>query len=147
AGAGLCALSAEKDPKEKEKTYSAKALVLSVGQKEFVSKEPILIQVRSTESGARGTLPSFPLPVPGKGFRFEVVSCAPAPPGKKEAPPPAYRKRPKPLNPLPLEEKGRDPRVRLYDLQEWYDFPAEGTFKIKASVDYPDFVLSSNEVE
>jgi hypothetical protein len=124
---------------------SARALVLSVSQKEFLWKEPLLIQVRSTASDATGVLPSFPFSLGGKGFDFVLVNAPPTNPGKG-APP--HRKRAKgSRNSLPPEEKGQDVRVRLYDLQEWYDFPEEGTFKIRAFLETAQVQLASNEIE
>lgn len=83
-------------------------LRLTASQKDFLTLEPILVTVESKSL----------LPVaPGKSLTFQIT--------------PAVKER-KGARPLPLEAKTKGKQTRLYDLLEWYQFPAEGRFTIQA---------------
>jgi tetratricopeptide (TPR) repeat protein len=45
--------------------------------------------------------------------------------------------------PLPLEALAKSTATRLIDLLEWYEFPAEGTFTVKAVFQSGDHILTS----
>jgi hypothetical protein len=86
-------------------------LNLTANQKELLTLEPILVKVEGKSS-----LPSSP----GKTLSFQIT-----PPVKER----------KGARPLPLEAKTEGKQSRLYDLLEWYQFPAEGKFIIQAKAD------------
>jgi hypothetical protein len=107
---------------------SGEALHLTVGQKDFLWLEPILVTVR-LESKRLDRLPA----VPGKGtvnLRFEIQ--------------PPLKPRPKAM-PLPLEAQAAEARAssRLYDLSEWFIFPAAGTWTVRAILDSSNGTLDS----
>lgn len=88
-------------------------LVFVVPQKEYLTFEPILVMVQAP----LGT-PGLPMTLDEKSsLRFEI-----SPPVKPR----------KGAKPLPVEAKLDKARTRLYDLLEWYQFPAEGTFTVRA---------------
>ena len=88
-------------------------LVLVVPQKEYQTFEPILVIVQAP----RGTS-GLPMTLDEKSsLRFEISPPVKARNGAK---------------PLPVEAKVDKARTRLYDLLEWHQFPAEGTFTVRA---------------
>jgi hypothetical protein len=112
---GLVALlAAQGTTRGDEPSQGQRTLVLSAAQADHLTLEPILVTVQL--SGKDVTLPAGPDKGP---LQFQIT--------------PAVKPR-KSAKPLPLEDKvARAPR-RRYDLLEWYQFPAEGTFKIQAIV-------------
>jgi hypothetical protein len=86
-------------------------LRLAANQKEFLTVEPILVTVEG-----KSALPASP----GKSLVFQIT-----PPVKER----------KGARPLPSEAKTNGKQSRLYDLLEWYQFPAEGKFIIQAKAD------------
>jgi TolA-binding protein len=94
---------------------------LSLDQKNFLTQEPILVTVQVGERGA--TLPAGPGKSGGTTLRFEISPPVKARPGAK---------------PLPLEAKGADlpATIRTYDLLEWYQFPAQGSWTVQAIVEH-----------
>jgi hypothetical protein len=88
-------------------------LVLVVPQKEYQTFEPILVIVQAPQGTA-----GLPMALDEKSsLRFEI-----SPPVKPR----------KGAKPLPVEAKVDKARTRLYDLLEWREFPAEGTFTVRA---------------
>ena len=88
-------------------------LVFVLPQKEYQTFEPILVVVQAP----LGT-PGLPMALDEKSaLRFEISPPVQPRPGAK---------------PLPVEAKVDTARTRLYDLLEWYQFPAEGTFMVRA---------------
>lgn len=91
-------------------------LVLKADQKEFLTLEPILVTMKS--------------PLPGlsagagvkEGIRFDIRPSVKPRPGAR---------------PLPQEAKIADSTAtnRVIDLLEWYQFPAEGSFTVQASLE------------
>jgi hypothetical protein len=98
---------------------------LSVDGKAFLTQEPILATVRVQARGA--VLPA----APGEGsLRFEIT--------------PAVKPRAN-AKPLPLEGEGAElpATVRTYDLVEWFQFPVEGTWTVKAVAEHNGTTLES----
>jgi hypothetical protein len=90
-------------------------LTLVVPQKEYLTFEPILVAVQATKAA------NLPAALDDKGaLRFEISPAVKRRPGAK---------------PLPVEAKTDKARTRVYDLLEWYAFPAEGSFTIRASLE------------
>jgi TolA-binding protein len=107
---------------------SKNALTVTAGQKEYLALEPILVVVR-----AEGAIREVPAQVGeskgGPSLSFEIKPSVKARKGGK---------------PLPLEaEQTSAKRARLFDLLEWYQFPAEGEFTITATLKEGDVTVSS----
>jgi TolA-binding protein len=112
---GLVALLAANGTiRGEEPSQSQRTLVVSAAQAEHLTLEPILVTVHL--SGKVATLPAGLDKGP---LQFQIT--------------PAVKLR-KNAKPLPLEGKVDSAPGRRYDLLEWYEFPAEGTFKIQAVV-------------
>ena len=89
---------------------------LRASQKELLTHEPILVTVVLEDR----RVPTVPIAVDVKeGLRFEIQ--------------PAVKPRPN-AKPLPGEAatKSMPVKQRVYDLLEWYQFPAEGSFTVHA---------------
>jgi len=97
--------------KAEEPAKATVGLRLAASQKEFLTLEPILVTVE-----AKSALPA----APGKTLTFQIT--------------PTVKER-KGAKPLPSEAKTESKQSRLYDLLEWYQFPAEGKFTIQAKAD------------
>ena len=91
-----------------------RTLVLSAAQAEHLTLEPILVTVQF--GGKDVTLPAGLDKGP---LQFQITPAVKLRKGGK---------------PLPLEDKVESAPRRRYDLLEWYQFPAEGTFTIEAVV-------------
>lgn len=90
------------------------SLTLAVAQKEFLTLEPILVSIKLQDESR----PGLPLELGGKSdLTLEIKPIVKPRSGAK---------------PLPVEAKTTTARARIYDLLEWYSFPAEGTFTIRA---------------
>ncbi len=107
-------------------------LSVTLGQKEFLAQEPILVKVHWRHAGFAGlpaalgvyeTKLEISVPLSGR-LRFDVK--------------PAVKPRAK-AKPLPLEEKASArhlrPKHRTYDLLEWFQFPASGQYTVQAVVE------------
>jgi hypothetical protein len=119
-------------------------LVLSPAQKEHLTLEPILVAVKLED----GRVKSLPATVGGKAdvvLSFDVQPTVKARSGAKALPYevyPQYR---------PASRRGSQPhlvkaearRAGLFDLLEWFQFPAEGKFTVRAVVKQGDTVLTS----
>jgi TolA-binding protein len=111
------------------------ALVLAAAQKECLSLEPILVVVRAEGDNVR----SVPARVADskaskeKGtLSFEIKPAVKARAGAK---------------PLPLEAgQTSAKRARLFDLLEWYQFPAEGEFTVTAVIKNGDATVTSKPI-
>ncbi len=104
-------------------------LSLMAGQKEFLTFEPMLVTLRvENERGA--VLPAGPGKLNDSTLRFEIQPPVKPRPGAK---------------PLPLEAKGAalPATNRTYDLLEWFQFPAQGTWKVLAVLEHKGSVLRS----
>jgi hypothetical protein len=102
---------------------------LVAGRTEFLTHEPILVTARVTDrSGAilRASLGACK----GKSLAFEIT--------------PAVKAR-KSASPLPLEGRaeGELVTVRTYDLLEWFEFPAEGSWTVRVVVGHNGAELKS----
>jgi hypothetical protein len=115
-----------------DKPANKDALHLTAGQKEFLSLEPILVDVR-VQGKQDCALPASPGQSKTGTLRFEVE--------------PAVKPRPK-AKPLPLESEaaGKNIRSRLYDLSEWFLFPDNGTWKVRAVFEHKGTTLRSEPV-
>jgi hypothetical protein len=104
----------------------AGAVSLSAGQKEILTQEPILVTAQ-LESPRGAVLPAGP----GTTLRFDVQ--------------PAVKPR-KGAKPLPLEAQGAElpATVRTYDLLEWFQFPAQGTWTVQAVVEHNGNTIKSS---
>jgi hypothetical protein len=112
---GLVAvLAAQLPTRGDEPAQGQRTLVLSAAQTNHLTLEPILVTVHL--SGKDATLPAS---VEKGPLQFQITPAVKLRPGAK---------------PLPLEDKVENAPSRRYDLLEWYQFPAEGTFKIQAVV-------------
>jgi hypothetical protein len=109
-----------------EPPQGQRTLVLSAAQAEHLSLEPILVAVQL--SGKDATLPAGLDKGP---LQFQIT--------------PTVKLR-KSAKPLPLEDKVDGAPRRRYDLLEWYQFPAEGTFKIQAVVNDGSAKVTSQAV-
>ena len=91
-------------------------LVLKADQKEFLTLEPILVTVKSQSPGLSAGAGVK------DGIRFDIQPAVKLRSGAK---------------PLPQEAKIADSSAtsRVIDLLEWYQFPAEGTFTVQASLE------------
>jgi hypothetical protein len=118
-------VSADKPGKAKE------TIRLSAGQKEYLTLEPILVTARLKSASIPG-LPAGPGKALG-ALDFDIK--------------PAVKVRPK-ARPLPLEAKGAksSAQVRTYDLTEWFQFPAKGSFTVRAVVKHKDGSLTSEPI-
>ncbi len=111
---------------------AVQGLSLAAGQKDYLTQEPILVTARLRAPGG-AALPA----APGKGakgtLRFEVT--------------PALKARPN-AKPLPLEAQGADlpATIRTYDLVEWFQFPAEGSWTMQAVFEHDGATLKSAPV-
>jgi hypothetical protein len=113
----------------KEPARAESGLTVSPSQKEFVSAEPILVTVAVGKEGA--TLPASVSTKDKAGLRFDIQ---PAVKVRREG------------RPLALEAKVKESPGRLYDLLEWYEFPPEGTFTVRAVLETGAGVVSSEPV-
>ncbi len=104
------------------------SLDLTAAQTEFLPLEPILITLRVEGEGA--ALPPGPGESKAGSLRFEVEPAVKPRPGAK---------------PLPLERQVADAQARLYDLFEWFRFPA-GTFTVRAVLEQKGSKLTSAPV-
>jgi hypothetical protein len=105
------------------------ALQLVAGQTEYLTHEPILVTARLHDRSGFA-LQAGPGECKGKALRFEVT-----PPVKAN----------KSGESLPLEAKGAGlpATVRTYDLLEWFQFPAEGTWTVQIVVERDGKTLKS----
>jgi hypothetical protein len=85
---------------------------LVAGQKDFLALEPILVSVE----GAGKQVLNLPAG-PDQTLRFDVKPALKPRSGAK---------------PLPLEGRVPVAGKRIYDLLEWFQFPAQGTFTVQA---------------
>ena len=93
----------------------APGVILVVPQKEYQTLEPILVVIQAPKG-----LASLPTSLDEKApLRIEI-----SPPVKPR----------KGAKPLPVEAKVDKAQARIYDLLEWYQFPNEGTFTLRAIV-------------
>jgi hypothetical protein len=109
---------------------TGEAIDLRADQKELLSLEPILMTVRLEGS----SVPGLPAAVEKDGaLQFTVAPAVKARKGGK---------------PLPLEAQGGKAavRCRTYDLMEWFQFPAEGSFTVRAVVKHNGETLTSAPV-
>jgi TolA-binding protein len=109
-----------------EPSQSQRTLVVSATQADHLTLEPILVTVQY--NGKAATLPARLDKGP---LQFQIT--------------PAVKPR-KSAKPLPLEDKVDSASGRRYDLLEWYEFPAEGTFKIQAVVNDGSAKVTSQAV-
>src|SRR6266545_5987675 len=107
-------------------------LSLTASQKDFLTQEPILLTARLAQAGV--VLPPGPGKLGETTLRFEVT--------------PAVKVRPN-AKPLPLETRGADlpATLRTYDLLEWFQFPAEGTWIVQAIVEHKGAILKSTPLK
>src|SRR6516164_1751761 len=109
-----------------EPSQGQRTLALSAAQADHLTLEPILVTVQLSGKDA-----ALPAGVEKGPLRFQITPAVKPRAGAK---------------PLPLEDKvDRSPRRRC-DLLEWYQFPAEGTFKIQAVVDEGSVKVTSQAV-
>ena len=119
-------LAADATTRGDDASQNPSKLVVSAAQKDHLNKEPILVTVRvgSQVAGLPAGLDKGPL-------QFQIT--------------PAVKPR-KNAKPLPLEDKIESASTRRYDLLEWYEFPAEGTFQIQAVVKDDSAQVTSDAV-
>jgi hypothetical protein len=124
---GLVAvLAAHLTTRGDEPSQGQRTLALSAAQADHLTLEPILVTVQLSGKDA-----ALPAGVEKGPLRFQITPAVKPRAGAK---------------PLPLEDKvDRSPRRRC-DLLEWYQFPAEGTFKIQAVVDEGSVKVTSQAV-
>jgi hypothetical protein len=104
-------------------------LTLVVGQTEFLSLEPILVTVQLHAK----EFAELPTDVGDKStMHFEFKPATGQAQTKQAVKPRAGAK------PLPFEAKIKAARTRIYDLLEWYQLPAEGSFSVRAVVGNKD---------
>jgi hypothetical protein len=108
------------------------AVVLTAAQKECLTLEPILVVVRVEGDSVR----SVPARVAGskeKGtLSFEIKPAVKARSGAR---------------PLPLEAaQSSAKKARLFDLLEWYQFPAEGEFTVTAVIKNGETTVTSKPI-
>src|SRR5262245_26003383 len=97
-----------------EPAKAENALGLSCDQKEFLTHEPMLVALKLDGKEFAG----LPAAVGGKSaLSFEIKPALKPRAGAK---------------PLPVEASTKGSKSRLYDLLEWYQFPAQGSFTIRA---------------
>jgi hypothetical protein len=128
-GAALALFCAGQMVTSADPPVNSAPLILKAGQKDFLTQEPILLTVQV--DGPRGTvLPAGPGKVGDTTLRFEVSPAVKARPNAK---------------PLPLEAKGADlpATIRTYDLLEWFQFPAQGSWTVQAIVEHKGTTLRS----
>lgn len=107
------------------------ALKLSAAQTELLRQEPILVTLR-VEGGSAAALPAVVGGVsPERSVRFEVE--------------PAVKLR-QGASPLPEEARTESAASRKYDLLEWFEFPEDGTFTVRAVYEGAGARLSSGPV-
>jgi hypothetical protein len=111
---------------------AAETIALTGAQKEYLRLEPILLTAR-LDSAA---IPGLPTDVGSQAnsiLRFEIKPAVKPRRGGK---------------PLPLEARAAKAvvQVRTYDLQEWFQFPAEGSFTVCAVVEHKGSKLTSAPV-
>ena len=129
AGAALTLLAAGQLVTSADPPVNSAPLVLTAGQKEFLTQEPILVTV-GVENRRGAVLPASPGKASEATLRFEVR--------------PAVKPRPN-AKPLPLEAKAADlpATIRTYDLLEWFQFPAQGSWTVQAIVEHKGTTLRS----
>jgi TolA-binding protein len=110
----VAVLAAHLPTRGDEPAQGQRPVVLSAAQVDHLTFEPILVTVQL--SGKHATLPAG---VEKGPLQFQITPAVKLRQGAK---------------PLPLEDKVQSAPNRHYDLLEWYQFPAEGTFKIQAIV-------------
>jgi len=125
---GLACLLLAGPARADDSDKSKNALTVTVGQKEHLALEPILVVVR-----VEGAIRSVPVRVgenkgePSLSFQIE----------------PSVKPR-QAAKPLPLEAEQKSAKsARLFDLLEWYQFPAEGEFTITATLKQGDVTVTS----
>ena len=109
------------------------ALHLLSGQTEFLKVEPILVTLR-LQSDRTESLPTGPdSKTPGGALRFEIDPDVKPRSGAR---------------PLPLEGQASaaTAQARDYDLLEWYQFPSEGKFTVRAVLEQQGATLTSQPV-
>jgi hypothetical protein len=105
------------------------ALTVLAGQTDYLTHEPILVTAR-LQTTTKAQLP----PGPGKAgdttLSFEITPTVKARKGAK---------------PLPLETEAATlpANIRTYDLLEWFEFPAEGSWTVLTVVEQNGKVLKS----
>jgi hypothetical protein len=104
-------------------------IILEGAQKQYLRLEPILLTVR-LDSAA---IPGLPAEVGNKSnstLSFEITPAVKARSGAKA---------------LPLEARATKGtvQVRTYDLQEWFQFPAEGSLTVRAILEHKGSKVSS----
>ena len=105
-------------------------LHLLSGQTEFLQVEPILVTLR-LQSDDPQHLPASPGESASGALRFEIEPAVKPRDGAR---------------PLPLESAVADAQVRDFDLLEWYQFPGEGKFTVRAVLQCKDATLVSSKV-
>src|SRR5262245_46274349 len=96
-----------------DETKARPSVVLTAAQKECLALEPILAVVRLGGDN-KGTVPAVVGDAKGEAtLTFDIKPAVKARKGAK---------------PLPLEADAAGRRARLFDLLEWYQFPATGEF-------------------
>jgi hypothetical protein len=109
------------------------ALKLVAGQTEYLTHEPVLVTARLHDRSGFA-LQAGPGECKGKVLRFDIT--------------PAVKAR-KGAQPLPLEAKGADlpATIRTYDLLEWFEFPAEGTWTVQLVLEQDGNALRSDPLK
>jgi hypothetical protein len=124
-------------------------LVLTPGQKDYLTLEPILVKVALEDTSVK----SLPLLVGATKadsvFSFDIKPAVKPRSGAKPLPfegAPRYVPALRLGSPPRLVEPSEARRAGLVDLLEWYQFPAEGTFTVRAVVKQGDTTLTSEPV-
>ena len=106
------------------------SLNLVADESELLRVEPILVTLQ-LESDEFAALPSQPGKTDAGELRFEIEPAVEPRDGAK---------------PLPLEARVSDAETRNYDLLEWYQFPGEGKFTVRAVFERDGVKLSSKPI-
>lgn len=107
------------------------SLNLAGNQSELLRVEPILVTLQLDSDEFRA-LPSAPGKSDAVELRFEIEPAVKPRSGAK---------------PLPLEAAANDARTRDYDLLEWYQFPGEGKFTVRAVLEQDGVKLTSKPIK
>jgi hypothetical protein len=110
--------------------WAGEALDLVVSQSEMLRVEPILVTLH-LNSDEFSSLPAEPGKSDAGQLRFEIEPAVKPRDGAK---------------PLPLEAAATDARTRDYDLLEWYQFPGEGKFTVRAVLERNGVQLASKPI-
>jgi TolA-binding protein len=124
----LFAGQARADDSDKSKS----AVILTASQKEHLTLEPILVVVRAEGDSIRSVPARVGDDKAEASLSFEIKPTVKA------------RKAGKPL-PLEAERTG-DQKARLFDLLEWYEFPAQGEFTVTAVLKRGDKSVRSKAI-